>query len=334
MKKVLITGATGFIGGHLVEANLQKGNSVRALVLEDDPESGFLEEKEVETVVGDIRDFNSVARAVKGMDIIFHCAAVVTDWAPADLFKEVTVGGTENICRAALAEGVDRFVDISTNDVFGTDESLIMDESTPLSPWGEPYSDSKIEAEKITWQYADKGLPTSMVYPCWVYGEGDRTFVPLLADAIVKRDLIFWHRDVLVWPTYILNLIDLLMFISEDERAIGQGYLVHDGLSVTLQRFCEEIANALDVPPIKTHIPYWAAMGAAVLMEKIWKLLDKKQRPLLTTYTVKNLGSRFNFSIKKARDELNWEPEITYAEGMARTLAWLKTLEIKDLKQK
>ena len=335
MKKVLITGATGFIGGNLLRGNLARGNSVRAMVLPGDPGTGELRELGVETVEGDVRDYSSVERAVRGMEIVFHCAAVVTDWAPKKLFREVTVGGAENMCRAASEAGVSRFVDISTCDVTGIDEDNVMDESFPLRPWGEPYPDYKIMAEEIVWKYhREKGLPATMVYPCWVFGRGDQTFVPLLADAIIKKDLIFWRRDALVWPTYIDNLVDLLLLISEDPRAIGNGYFVHDGEFTTLQEFCAEIARALGVPPITTHIPYRLAYAAAWVMEIIWKVLRIKKRPLLTTYTVKNLGSRFRFSIAKAERELGWKPRIRYREGMAETMKWLKTLDLDTLKQK
>jgi len=335
VKRVLITGATGFIGGHLVKANISKGHQVRALVLPDDPEDSVLRSKGVEVVIGDIRDYEAVRKAASGVDIIFHCAAVVTDWAPKKLFQEVTVGGTENICKAGLEAGVSRLVDMSTNDVFGLGESQVMDETFQLRPWHEPYSDSKIEAEKICWRYYRKhGLPVTMVYPCWVFGEGDKTFVPLLADAILKRELIFWRKDVIVWPTYIENLVDLLMLIAEDKRAVGNGYLVHDGEYTTLEEFCAGIAKSLGVPPITTYIPYSVAYGAAMVMELIWKLLRKKTRPLLTTYTVKNLGSRLKFSITKAERELGWKPKISYSEGFKKTMAWLKTLDLTTLKQK
>ena len=335
MKKVLITGATGFIGGNLVKANISKGNHVRAFVLPGDPDEPKLKSLGVETVHGDIREYDAVRRAASGMDIIFHCAAVVTDWAPWKLFEEITVGGIENVCKAGVDAGVSRLVDISTNDVFGTDESVVMDETFPLKPWGEPYPDSKIQAEEITWRYhKEKKLPVTMVYPCWAFGPGDKTFVPLLADSIIKRELIFWRKDVLVWPTYIENLVDLLLLISEDDRAVGNGYLIHDGESVTLQDFCKGIADTLGAKPVTAHIPYFAAYAGAVVMEVLWKAFNIKTRPLLTTYTVKNLGSRLKFSIAKAERELGWKPKVPFQEGFAKTMEWLKTLDLKTLKQK
>ena len=335
MNKVLITGATGFIGSHIVKANLAAGNDVRALVLPGDQGGEALKQKGVEVVEGDIRDFDSVRQAIDGREIAFHCAAVVTDWAPRKLFREVTVAGAGNMARAATEAKVKRLVDMSTCDVFGTREDIVMDETLPLQYWGEPYADSKIDSEKIMWKYhKEKGLPVTMVYPLWVFGEGDQTFVPLLADAIIKKEMIFWRKNDIVWPTYIDNLVDLLMLISQDDRAVGNGYLVHDGESTTLEEFCDGIAAALGVPPAKTYIPYWTAMTAARLMEFSWRLFGVQKRPLLTTYTVTNLGSRFRFSIEKAGKELGWKPKISYKEGFQRTMEWLKTLDVAQLKQK
>jgi nucleoside-diphosphate-sugar epimerase len=335
MSTVYITGATGFIGGHLVRANLAAGNAVRALTLAGDPGAEDLRRAGVEVAIGDIRDAAAVAKSMAGADIVYHCAAVVTDWAPKKLFAEVTVGGTENVCRAALAAGVKRLVKLSTNDVFGLDESTVLTEESPLSPWHEPYPDFKIQAEEVAWRYyREKGLPVTMVYPCWVFGPGDRTFVPLLADAILNNEMIFWRKDVLVWPAYIDNLADLLARIAVDDRAVGHGYLVHDGESTTLQAFCAAIAEALGTRPPNRHIPYAAAYAAAAVMEALWKLTGRTSRPLLTTYTVKNLGSRLRFSINKAARELDWRPPVSYPEGLRRTLEWLLTLDRKTLKNK
>jgi len=335
MKRVLVTGATGFIGGRLVARNLEAGRRVRALVRPGNPLGPGLERRGVEVVYGDVRDGALVRRAVEGAEQVFHCAAVVTDWGPWKWFEEVTVRGTENVCRAALECGVGRLVCVSTNDVFGLDESRVLDESCPLRPWKEPYPDAKIQAEKRAWEFHRRhGLPVTMVYPCWVYGEGDRTFVPLLADAIWKREMVFWRKNAVIWPTYIDNLMDLMMLVSEDDRAVGNGYLAHDGESVTLQDFCGDVAEALGAKRVKTHIPYAAAYTAAVVMEAFWKLFRLSKRPLLTTYAVRNLGSRLRFSIEKAKRELGWSPEVSFRDGFARAMVWLKGLDLTALKTK
>jgi nucleoside-diphosphate-sugar epimerase len=335
MVNVLITGASGFIGSHLIIANMELGNNVRGLLLPNDPKINELEKMGVEIIIGDIRDRNSLQRACSGIDIVFHCAGIVTDWAPWTLFNEVNVKGMENLCTAAKDAKVKRLVYMSTNDVFGLREGIVMDESFPLKKWGEPYSDTKIEAELIAWKYyKDHNLPVTMVYGTWIYGEGDTTFIPALADAIKKKDMLFWRKDVYVWPCYIDNLIDLLMIISIDNRAIGNGFLIHDGEMTTLQELCKAIALTLGVPPVNTRIPYFLAIIVAWFMEK-WALVTKRsKRPLLTTYSVKNLGSRLEFSIDKAKRVLNWTPKISYDQGLRNTLKWLETLNLETYFQK
>jgi nucleoside-diphosphate-sugar epimerase len=335
MKNVLITGATGFIGGHLVDRFLAKGDNVRALVRPGNRFVNELDKKGVEVIRGDVREYKHVVRVMSGIDTVIHCAAVVTDWASKKEFREVTVGGTRNVCKAATKEDVGRLVHVSTNDVFGCSEDSVMDESYPLQRWKEPYPDYKIKAEEICWMYyREQRTPVTMVYPCWVYGKNDFTFVADLADAIIKEDLVFWRKRALIWPTYIDNLVDLIVQISEDERAVGNGYLAHDGESTTLQSFCEGIAHALDVAPITRHISYSAAYAYAKFLETVYTVTRKKSRPLLTTYMVKNLGSRLRFSIAKAKQELGWQPQVSFEEGFQRTMIWLRTVDPKDLKTK
>ena len=333
--KVLITGATGFIGRHLIDANLRLGRDITAFTLPNDPEIQALTNKGIRIFKGDIRNQQDVINAAEGIDIIFHCAAWVSDWGTKAQFYDITVKGTEHVCEAAKIHRVKRLIKISTNDVFGLDESKVLDETCPLVKWNEPYSDTKIAAEEIAWKYfREAKVPVTMVYPCWVYGEGDKTFVPLLADAVLKGEMIFFRKGTIVWPTHIENLVDLLMFIAIDERAIGNGYLIHDGSATTLEDFTNRVAKTIDAKEVKTYIPYPLAYTFAIILEFIWKITRQRSRPLLTTYTVKNLGSRLRFSIEKAKKELNWTPPITYEEGMEKTMAWLKTVDLQNLKQK
>jgi nucleoside-diphosphate-sugar epimerase len=239
-----------------------------------------------------------------------------------------------NACRASLESGVERFVEVSTNDVFGLKEEVMIDETYDFSRWHEPYPDTKLEGTQIAWDFFKKGLPVSMVYPCWVYGPGDSTFVPLLADAIEKGQLIHWRKDVIIWPAYVENVVDLLMVISGHPSAVGQGFLVHDGQSDTFQNFSCKVAEAIGARKTNVRIPYLAAYAAAYVMEFIWKTLGRKSRPLLTRYAVKNLGSRLQFSIRKAQELLGWHPPLSYEEGFRRTIEWLKRTNPELWKQK
>ncbi len=332
---ILVTGGTGFIGGRLVKRLVQENHRVRAVCLPDDPNTNDVAGCGADVVEGDITDIDSVRRAARSVDRIFHCAGVVTDWAAWERFEQVHVGGMRNLLQAAVEEHVQRFVWISTNDVFGPREGRILTEDDELWRWGEPYPDTKIAAERLAWRaFAQRRLPVSTVYPCWVYGPGDTTFVPLLAEAIRDNEMLFWRRGSLVWPAYVDNVVDLLLRIGWDDRAIGEGYLVHDAQCVTLQDFCGQIAQHLGVPAPRLHIPYGAAEGVATVLEALYRLLRIRTRPLLTTYTVTNLGSRLRFSIDKARRELGWTPPVSFTEGFERAMLWLADVSPEKWKTK
>lgn len=325
---ILVTGGTGFIGGRLVPRLSAEGHRVRVLCLPNDPGIERLGRLGAEVVLGDITDPASANACLTGVERVFHCAAVVTDWAPRTLFDRVQIDGMANLLRAAVRNRVQRFIWISTNDVFGLTEARVITEDDDFRRWSEPYPDTKIQAERLAWAtYRRCRLPVSTVYPCWVYGPGDLTFVPELAEAILKRQIVFWRRDALVWPAYVDNVVDLLVRIGWADRAVGQGYLVHDGVCVTFQEFCGRIADHLNAPSPRIHIPYAAAYVAAVAMESVWRLLRIRTRPLLTTYVVKNLGSRLRYSIDKARRELGWTPPISFEDGFVEAMRWLRTLE-------
>ncbi len=334
MKKVLITGATGFIGSHLVEKNLKEGHAVRILALSGDKKASEMQSNSIEVIYGDIREQRDVKEAVRGVQIVYHLAAIVTDWAPKTLFEQVNIEGARNICEASLKNGIERLIEMSTNDVFGLVEDVVIDESFDYKHWREPYADTKLEAAKIVHEYGQKGLPVSVAYPCWVYGPGDTTFVPSIADAILKGELIFWRKNVIIWPAYVKNVVDLLMVISQHPNAVGQGFLVHDGISDTFQNFSARIADAIGQKKPVFHIPYWSAFAASCIMEFTWKVCRKKTRPLLTKYIVKNLGSRLRFSIKKAESLLGWVPPVKYEEGFQETVQWLKQTNPALWKQK
>jgi len=332
---LLVTGGTGFIGGRLVRRLLADGHRVRALCLPNDPGAPPLAEMGAQVVAGDVTDHASVASAVAGVSRIFHCAGVVTDWAPRASFERVQVDGMVNMLRAAVDQRVERFCWISTNDVFGPREGRVITERDDLRRWSEPYPDTKIASERLAWRaYARWRLPVTTVYPCWVHGPGDRTFVPVLADAIVRRQVVFWRRDSLVWPAYVDNVVDLLVRVGWADAAVGQGYLVHDGVCVTFQEFARRIAEHLGVSPPRHHVPYGVAYAAAAVMELGWNLFGIRSRPLLTTYTVTNLGSRLHFSIDKARDELGWTPPVEFDQAFAETMHWLQMFDAASLKTK
>lgn len=326
MKTVLITGATGFIGQHLVQATLEAGYKVEALVRPKNPLIATLWKKGVEVIIGDITNYMAVEHAVNGVDLVFHLAGLVSTWDTRQRYTAVNEKGLQNLCVACWKRGTELLVNVSSSDVFGLQNRIMIGENQPYQKWGHPYPDSKIAAATIARQYSQKGLPLTTIYPCQVYGPGDRVFLPNLINALQKKRLFFWRKKALLWPTYVGNLVDLLMTVIHHPHAKNEDFLVHDGVSDTFEHFTSHIAQALNLNPPSLHLPYYPTLATTWLLEKTWSILEKQSQPPLTLYTVKHLGSYRQFSINKTRQLLDWNPPTPYETALNITL--------KDFKEK
>jgi len=323
----LVTGAAGFVGQALVRRLLAEGEPVRAMCLPGELRIGELRAlgagSALEIAEVDVRDGERVAPLVAGVRRVFHTAAVVHAWAPREVYRDVNVGGTQNMARAAHATGVERFVMVSTSDVFGIPRGdELLDESSPLRRWGEPYADTKIEAEEwLRSFHRDRGLPLTIIYPGWVYGPGDRALFAGLAAAIADGVMFFWCRDVVLSWAYVENLIDACLLASTKREALGQGYLVHDGASApTLEQLAARLAAIVGAKPPTLHLPYGVAYAAAAVCQLVWRLARLRGAPPLNTADVKAFGRQFRLSTAKARRELGWLPRVSIEEGMERAL--------------
>ncbi len=312
----LVTGAAGFVGQALVRRLLAEGGRVRGLVRPDDPSNARLlqlRDDRFDLVIADVTDRDAVDDACDDIDRVFHSAAMVHAWAPFEEFRRVNLNGTRNVAEAAFLRGIDRFVYISTSDVFGLprgDETLT--EESPFREWGEPYPDSKIEAETWLWRFhRERGLPVSVVYPGWVYGPGDEAFFPSLKEAIRDRSMSFWHKDLWLPWTYIDNLADACVLVADHQDALGQGYLAFDGNEgPTLQEVCARIAQSCECKPPTRHLPFALAHGVAKLAQRF-----SRGEPFLRTVDVKAFGYDWKFSNAKLR-ALGWQPSVSTEDGM------------------
>lgn len=323
----VVTGGAGFVGSALVRRLIAGGDRVRAVVLPDDPFAAELRStvatEHLEIVPADVSDDVTLAPAFTGAHRVFHTAALVHAWAPYERFQAVNVGGARNVARAVLELRVPRLVHVSTSDVFGlADGDRVLDERSPFRPWGEPYADTKIEAEQLLWTlHREQGLPLTVIYPGWVYGPGDRAFFPGLAEAIADGLMTFWARDVRLAWVYVDNLVDACLRASEEPRAAGEGYLVYDTLEgPTLEDVCARIATRIGKPPPTRHVPYVLALSVARLLERVWRLVGARTPPPLRSVDVKAFGDQWRFTNEKARRDLGWSPRVDVEEGMRRAL--------------
>lgn len=322
----LVTGAAGFVGQAIVRRLLTDGARVRALVLPGDPavaELSAIGSERLELVEGDVTDATCVARACDGITRVFHTAAVVHAWTSWDRYRQVNVGGTQNVARAAHAAGVQRMVHVSTSDVFGIPrEGEVLDEESPFRRWNEPYADTKIEAERWLWHFHhEQGLALSVIYPGWVYGPGDKAFFPGFAHAISNGPMLFWRREVRLAWVYIDNLADACVLAGTHAAAVGRGYLVHDGHDgPTLQEVCARIADRIGAARPTLHLPYRPVFVTAWLLERLWRLAGAKSPPPLLTVDVKAFGYQWHLANRRVREELGWTPGVGVDEGMTAAL--------------
>lgn len=318
---ILVTGANGFIGSHVVERLLRDGRKVRGLVRASS-DLTFLKGVDVELVRGDITDRASLDEPMRGVDIAVHVAAFVSDWDPRDQCRSVNVHGTRNVIDAARTAGVRRLVHISTAALHGFPGARNQDESTPMPETPFAYCESKKQAEREVFA---SGLDATAIRPGNVFGPRDHTFIDKYAQALEqgKAGYIAGGRS---WtcPVYVENLADAIALACFEPAAAGEAFLATDGLDIDWRTFTEKLADALGVKRPRLSVPFWLAYRLAAVMEGAYKAVGAAHAPLLTRYRVCNGGRDYHFSIAKARRVLKYEPKVGLEEALRRTVRWYR----------
>ncbi|NTW74896.1 MAG: SDR family NAD(P)-dependent oxidoreductase [Chlorobiaceae bacterium] len=331
---VLVTGASGFIGSHLVNRCLREGVHVKALVRSGNPRIAELRRSGVEIVEGDVRDDAAVDAAVQGCSLVFHTAALTSDWGPMQDFIDINVGGTRRVCDAALRHGVGRLVHVSSFECFAHSRLDRIDEETPFAPRGASYADTKIDSTREAWAAAERGLGVCVLHPVWVYGPEDRTLFPLLADGIRRRQMFYWARNARMSLVHVDNLVELCMLAATHPSAAGQAFLACDEEEMTFEGLCSLIALAIGAKPSSLYLPYGAVYVLAGVMEALYRLARSPQRPIITRQAVELLASRAYVDASKARNLLGWRSAMRLDEGIRLTLQWLLTVDPERWKVK
>lgn len=324
----LVTGATGLVGSALCRRLAGAGRRVRALV-QPTSDASFLKDLGVELVVGDVADKDDCRRAAEGAGQIFHCAAYVSDWAEAEEMIRINVEGLHAMIEAALEARARRFVFLSSLVVLGHDPQEDLDESAPVIFTGDTYNKTKVLAEELALRHQKtRGLPVVIIRPPYIYGPRDRQFLPrLLATLTTGRFRYIGSGFQPLSLVYVENLVDALLAASEREEAVGQIYHITDGPPVTRRELVEAICDGLGLARPTRSVPYGVAKALSGIMEAAYRMLGKKQAPLLNRFRLKFMATPLTFNIDKARRELGYEPRYSFKEGMAETLSWWRARE-------
>jgi nucleoside-diphosphate-sugar epimerase len=328
MKKNLVTGGSGFLGSHVVEALLARGEGVRALVRPTSKIS-HLESLGVELVNGDLRDIESLKVATHGVERVYHCAALAADWGDWADFRAVNVTGVRNLLEASLESGVGKFIHVSTTDVYGHPD-YPADESAPHRLRGWQYGDTKTEGEKLVWDYhRQRGLPVTVIRPANIYGPRSTSFVLEVVDLLKTDSMV--HIGDGTKPAgliYVTNVVDLMLLAADNENSVGQAYNATDGSDITWRQYVNRMAEITGLPAPRIVIPHRLAYFGGWLMETTYSALHIQSRPLLTRMFAELFSTHQGFSIEKARRELGYTPKVDFAEGMRRVEAWLRETNV------
>ncbi len=324
-RRILITGAAGFIGGEMARHFASKGLRVAGSDLPGKP-ADHLARHAVPLFPADVtrrEDCDRLLRDVSPRAIV-HCAAAMGGSVPRAEFMRVNVGGTSALSAAATAAGVRRFVFISSVTVHGMPARSGVTEDSGVHSIGLPYADSKITTEEVLRSHQARGdLDVTILRPADVYGPRSGEWVVKLVEMLRARKMILIGGGAgLVNLTYVDNLSDAVLASLALPSTFGEPYLITDGAPVTWKRYLADLAQAASAPPPRLSIPLALAWPLVVAMEATLPLAGK--RPPLGRMGLRLLSSRTSYSIDKARRELGWKPAIGYEEGMRRVAAWIR----------
>jgi NAD dependent epimerase/dehydratase len=310
--KVLITGAGGFIGSHLCELCLAEGAEVRAFVhYNSRSDRGMLEDldnksiKNIEIVPGDLRDPEAVRRAVRGCDRVFHLGALIGipySYVNPEDVVQTNILGTLRVLQASLEYGVDRLIQTSTSEVYGTAQYVPMDEKHPLNPQS-PYAASKVGSDKLAESYYHTyNLPVVLLRPFNTYGprQSPRAVIPaIIIQALRSRAVRLGNLETRRDLTFVRDTV--------------QGFVA--------------ASCALKVEGETIQLGSQREYSISELVGLIGAILNKKLNVVSEAERRRPSGSevqRLFASNQNAQKRLNWRPRVTLPEGLERTVRWFR----------
>jgi nucleoside-diphosphate-sugar epimerase len=323
---VLVTGATGFTGGHLAATLARQGDGVRALVR---PKSrarfdrSSLPAAGVQAVEGDLGDRAALMRATEGVEVVYHIAATYREAGqPDSAYRAINVDGTRNLLEAARSGGTRRLVHCSTGGVHGHIEHPPADEDAPLNP-GDVYQETKLEAEQLARQFGlDTGLDVVVARPIGIYGPGDTRFLRMFRGLERGRFPMLGSGKAFYHLTYIDDLVEGFRLCGTHAAAAGRTYILAGPRYTTLEELVALVARELGVRPPRIHWPVWPFWTAGVLCEMI--CVPLRVEPPLYRRRVDFYTKSRAFDTKRARTELGFAPKVDLEEGIHRTADWYR----------
>ena len=322
----LVTGATGFLGRHVVEQLVARGDQVRALCRRQQPD---LVKLGVEVVSGDIRDRASVVQACQGIDAVFHVAAITNIWGRWRDFYETNTLGTEYVIDGCRQHGVSKLIYTSSPSVtYNGQDQLGVDESAPYpTSWYCHYPHSKALGEQSVLKANNPScLKTCSLRPHLIWGPRDENLFGRLIEQARSGKLCQVGRGGnMIDTVYVENAATAHLLAAEalegDAPAAGRAYFISQGEPVNCWEWVNRLLAVAGLPPVKKTISRSAAKWFGRVCEATYRTLHLSGEPPMTRFLADQLSTSHYFNISRARNELGYEPEISIEEGLRRLAA-------------
>lgn len=320
--RVLVTGATGFTGGHLARTLAHRRYQVRALARES-ANARDLESAGLEVAIGHLEDRATLSRAVKGIDVVYHIAAAYRQAGiPDTTYHRVNAAAVGDLIEESAAAGVHRFVHCSTVGVHGDVEHPPANEDAPLRP-GDIYQETKVESERIARDAAARtGLAVTIARPSGIYGPGDRRLLKLFRGVARRRFVVLGSGNIFYHLTYIDDLVEGFRLCAEVPAAANRTYILAGGEVTTLNELIGLIAAEAGVPVPRWRLPVWPFQLAGSACEAV--CVPLRIEPPIYRRRVDFFTKSRAFDITRARTELGYTPVVDLRDGIRRTLAWYR----------
>lgn len=318
VRRIAVTGAGGFIGRNLLPRLLREGYGVRALLHPEESEGGL---PEVEIRRADITRQDSLAGCFDGVQAVLHLAGAVGYGQSLERCRSVNRDGTAHVAAEARRAGARRFVHLSSVSVYGRTAGAPLRETAPRRRTGDPYGDTKIDAEEILEAHAQAGgLEVTVLRPSVIYGPGDDKFLPKLVENLRSgRARIIGPGTHRVNAIHVDDVADVVIRVLAEPRTIGRSYnLDHPG-NPTWREFVQAVAAELGTAPPRGRLPYPLALSLAFAMERLSRWTGRP--PRLTRYSVRVVGRATDYRVERAQQELAFAPRVDLLDGVRLLLA-------------